>query len=260
MLKPFESFQNSAEGGAVRVNRSALKTFVCSFLSGCHLGFGSYLAQSIGNQCPGILATNPGLKQLIYGSIGFPFVVLMTVISGGDIFTGDIFTAGCSRMEGKITTLELIRFLTLVYLGNFFGALFMVGIVASAGTLGPAEPIKAALAKTVNLSFKGAFARGLLCSWLIGMAVFNACSGVSLTDKAIAIFSPIMAFNALALENAPSNMFTIPLGIYLGAKVSFKTYLLRNLLPVTLGNLVGGFVFVVFPYAFLTSDARKKAA
>ena len=102
-----------------------------------------------------------------------------------------------------------------------------------------------------------AFARGVLCNWLVCAAVWmaNACS--SATGKAIAIWFPISAFVAMGLEHSVANMFTVPLGIALGAEVSFTHFLTANLLPVTLGNTVAGVACMGLTYSLLYGKAGK---
>ena len=102
-----------------------------------------------------------------------------------------------------------------------------------------------------------AFSRGILCNWLVCAAVWmaNACS--SATGKAVAVFFPISAFVALGLEHSVANMFMVPLGIALGAKVSFAQFLASNLLPVTLGNTVAGVACLGLTYSLLFGKAGK---
>ena len=102
-----------------------------------------------------------------------------------------------------------------------------------------------------------AFSRGILCNWLVCAAVWmaNACS--SATGKAIAIFFPISAFVALGLEHSVANMFMVPLGIALGANVSFAQFLTSNLLPVTLGNTVAGVACMGLTYSLMYGKAGK---
>jgi formate/nitrite transporter len=219
-------------------------------MSGFHIGIGSYLSLTVGGQCHELAASNPGLKQLLVGAVGFPFATLMTTTSGGEIFTGDIFFIGSALVEGFVNVRCFIRFLAVTFIGNFIGGLTMAMLATVAATLPAKVPIAAAVAKT-SLSFQSAFVRGILCSTLICMAAYNGNSGQSFADKALGIFFPISAFVSLGLENSVSNMFTIPFGIMNGAPVSVKQYLLKNLLPVTLGNLVGGIFAVAVPYGFL---------
>merc|ERR1712070_240586 len=111
--------------------------------------------------------------------------------------------------------------------------------------------VAVAAAKT-SLSFKAAFVRGVLCNWLVCMAVWMASMAKDLPGKIVAIWFPISAFVALGLEHSVANMFIVPLGMMNGAAVTWKAFLMKNLLPVTLGNIIGGAVCVAafFSYAY----------
>merc|ERR1711998_272449 len=108
------------------------------------------------------------------------------------------------------------------YAGNFAGSVALAALVTAGGTL----------------------VRGILCNWLVCMAVWMASMAKDLPGKIVAIWFPISAFVAMGLEHSVANMFIIPLGIMSGAAITWKTFLLKNLLPVTLGNIVGGAVCV----------------
>ena len=112
----------------------------------------------------------------------------------------------------------------------------------------PATAIAIAGAKT-SLTFGQAFFRGILCNWLVCMAVWMSAAASDAFGKFVAIFLPISAFVAMGFDHSIANMFIIPLGMALGADVSTKAFLLGNLLPVTLGNIVGGGIMVAGLYS-----------
>merc|ERR1711998_471394 len=114
------------------------------------------------------------------------------------------------------------------YAGNFAGSVALAALVTAGA----------------------AFARGILCNWLVCMAVWMASMAKDLPGKIVAIWFPISAFVALGLEHSVANMFIIPLGILSGAAVSWKAFVLKNLLPVTLGNIIGGAVMVAAVYSW----------
>jgi len=121
--------------------------------------------------------------------------------------------------------------------------------VTAGGTLvGGGASVGIAAAKS-GLSFKAALVRGILCNWLVCMAVYMASFCKDLGGKMVAIWFPISAFAALGLEHSVANMFLIPLGMMNGAAVSPATFLLKNLLPVTLGNIIGGAICVATAFS-----------
>jgi len=228
----------------------ASKIFALGIMSGAHIGFGAFLMLSVGGACPGLVATNPGLQKIVLGAFGLPFGLMMTLVTGGELFTGNTALVTAAVLEGKAEMDGLTKSWVVSYLGNLVGSLLLAYLVFTGGTLAAAgAPVAVATAKC-SLPFKTALVRGILCNWLVCMAVYMASFAKDLSGKMVAIWFPISAFVALGLEHSVANMFIIPLGILSGAAISWKTFVLKNLLPVTLGNIIGGAVMVAAAYSF----------
>ena len=250
--RPPEGFEGAVAAGAKKAAMPPKKIFGLGVLSGCHIGFGAFLMLSIGGACPGLAASNPGLQKIMLGAFGLPFGLFMTVMTGAELFTGNTALVTMAVNEGKATNADLRKSWIYSYLGNFVGSVFFAYLVFLGGTLSTAAaPIAVASAKT-SLAFMPAFVRGILCNWLVCMAVYVQSFAKDLTGKMVSIWFLISSFVALGLEHSVANMFIIPLGIFSGAAVSWKAFFLKNLLPVTLGNIVGGAVAVaaVFSWAY----------
>jgi ferredoxin-nitrite reductase len=246
---PAQIYQAAAALGGMKMNQSPLKIFILSILSGCHIAFGAYLMLSVGGACPGIAKENPGLQKILMGAFGLPFGLMMTIIGGGELFTGNTALGTAALVEGTTTKKDVLMNWVVSYAGNFLGSLLLAYLAHTAGTLGAAPAaVNVAVLKS-SLTFSQAFTRGLLCNWLVCMAVWMASGASSLPGKMTAIFFPISAFVALGLEHSVANMFLIPLGMLRGAEVSIADFLLKNLLPVTLGNIVGGAIAVAGSYS-----------
>ena len=225
--------------------------------------------------------SNVGLARLVAGAI-FPVGLMMIVLVGGELFTGDcLMIMGC--VHGKFSAVKMIKVLVVVYLSNFVGSVLFAELVNLSGQysytngLLGAFTIKVAMGK-VNLSFGAAFASGILCNIFVCMAVLMAMAAKDIAGKVWAIFFPILAFIVSGYEHCVANMYYIPAGIFAKtnstyAAVAMETYgytaaqlenlnwmnfALKNLLPVTLGNIVGGMVFVGLPLYFI--HARKLKA
>jgi len=249
---PGPGYEGAVAAGTKKAGMAPDKIFALGILSGAHIGFGAYLMLSVGGACPGLAASNPGLQKIVAGAFGLPFGLMMTLVTGAELFTGNTALVTAALLEGKASLGELIKSWTVSYTGNFVGSLALAALVATAGTMvGGGAAVGAAVAKT-SLSFKTALVRGILCNWLVCMAVWMASMAKDLPGKIVAIWFPISAFVALGLEHSVANMFIIPLGIMSGAAVTWKDFLLKNLLPVTLGNIIGGAVLVAaaFSYAY----------
>jgi formate/nitrite transporter len=195
----------------------------------------------------------------LLGGITFSLGLILVVVAGAELFTGSnlLVIAWASK---RITTAELLRNWIVIYLANLAGALGLVGLVflsqhwqMNGGAVG-IHAVKIASAKAA-LPFGDAFFKGILCNILVCLAVWLALAGRSVVDKIFAIIFPISAFVAAGFEHSIANMYFIPLGIVLkdhvtvsGAENLTWSSLWSNLLPVTLGNIVGGSMMVAFVY------------
>jgi len=241
-------YQGAVAAGAAKASAPWQKIFRLGIVAGCHIGFGAYLALTVGGACPGIAAENPGLQKIILGAFGLPFGLIMTLVSGGELFTGNTALIGASLMEGETTSKDLAKNWIVSYLGNFVGSLILAYLAYKSETLG-AGPAAAAIAKAkCSLPFETAFVRGILCNWLVCMAVYMASGCSTMIGKMTAVWFPISAFVALGLDHSVANMFIIPLGMLRGAEITIGEFLIKNLIPVTLGNIVGGAVCVMAPF------------
>ena len=214
------------------------------------------LAVSVGGSVPGIKAANPGVQRALLGVMGLPMGLLMVLGAGGELVTGNMAVCTAAYKAGKASLSDLCRNLGTVYLGNFVGSLAVAALGAWASTGVTGGAIAVATGK-VSGTFGAAFARGVLCNWLVCMAVYLASFAKDVVGKMTAIWFIISAFVALGLEHSVANMFIIPLGIMNGAAVTWKSFFLANLLPVTLGNIVGGAVCVGAAFCWAYGKAFK---
>lgn len=193
----------------------------------------------------------------VLGGAVFSLGLILVVIAGAELFTGNNLLV-MAWADRKISTAELMRNWSVVYVANALGAIGLALVVywsghtqMNGGAVG-AQYVKIALAKT-SLPFAEAFFRGVLCNLLVCLAVWLAMAGRSVTDKVLAVIFPISAFVAAGFEHSVANMYLIPMGIFVnvgapGAEGLNWTGLAANLLPVTLGNIAGGSVLVALVY------------
>lgn len=165
----------------------------------------------------------------------------MTLVCGGELFTGNTCFLTAAVAEKKATFKELLKNWTLSYTGNVIGSLFMAALFFLGGTLGDAPAAANIAMMKCSLSWRTAFVRAVLGNWIVCMSILMATGSSSLASKMVAIFFPISAFVMLGLEHSIANLFVIPLGIMRGSKVTVSDFLLNNLLPVTLGKFMKRF-------------------
>src|SRR5450759_1260599 len=216
-------------------------------LSGALLGAATGLAFS------GAITTG----QPLVGAIIFPVSLVMIVLLGLELVTGSFGLLPLARLEGKATWNAILANWAWVFLANLLGSIVFGGLLAitltNMGTAAPtglaARIIAVAEAKTVAneaLGFAGmvsVFVKGILCNWLVCLGVVMAMTSTSTVGKIVATWLPIVTFFAQGFEHAVVNMFLIPSGMLMGAKISLYQWWVWNQIPVTLGNLVGGLLF-----------------
>lgn len=213
--------------------------------------------------------TAVGVMRLL-GGIAFCLGLILVVVAGAELFTGNNLIV-MAYVDGKVSFSQLMKNWMIVYIGNFVGAVGILLLIylsnhwlIADGAVG-AKAVLIANAK-VNLTWTEAFSRGILCNILVCLAVWLCFAGRSVVDKVVAIIFPITAFVAMGFEHSVANMYFIPAGLVAmqqpdlvamaGAGVDLTNltmtgFLMNNLLPVTLGNILGGSVFVALFYWFI---------
>jgi formate/nitrite transporter len=185
---------------------------------------------------------------MIFGAFGLPFGLIMTLVTGGELFTGNTALVTAAWAERQITLRDLLKNWLASYSGNLVGSILLAWLAFQSGTLGNAPAAVAIATGKCSLPWNVAFVRGILANWLVCMAVYMASGCNTLIGKMTAVWFPISAFTALGLDHSVANMFILPLGMFRGAEITWTQMWINNLIPVTLGNIVGGALFVMAPF------------
>ena len=232
--------------------------------AGMFIAFGGFAGQTISHSIE-----NVGLAKFATGAV-FPVGLMLVVIAGAELFTGNNLII-IGYMDGKITLSQLLRNWVIVYLGNFVGSIFLAFMVSqsglfsvSGGLLG-ATVIKAAIGKA-SLPFGQAIVRGILCNIIVVLAVWMAIAAKDIASKILAIWFPIMLFVMSGFEHSIANMYFIPAGIFAKSNSAYVEAgnitaeslsklnvggLLSNLIPVTIGNIIGGAIIIGLGYWYI---------
>lgn len=271
---PAEIANRIVESGCKKTSLTAKNMLLLGILAGAFIAFASQ-----GSNVAIHTIESVGVGKALAGAI-FTTGLMMVVITGAELFTGNMLIF-VSCMEGKSRWLNMLKSWIFVYTGNFLGSLLIAGLIFlsgqfqfSGGMLG-AFTIKTAVYK-VNLTFSNAFFMGVLCNWLVCMAVWMAQAAKDMAGKLLAVFFPIWLFITSGFEHSVANMYYIPAGIFAKANpawaeaaaslgvtaeklqaLNWQNFFLKNLIPVTLGNMVGGTVFVGLMF-WLVFLHRKK--
>ncbi|MBW2039456.1 MAG: formate/nitrite transporter family protein [Deltaproteobacteria bacterium] len=248
--------------GVGKVTSPWLTVFVLGILAGTYIGFGGLLSTTVTFDLAAKVGI--GFKKFLAGS-AFSLGLMLVVIAGSELFTGNNLMVS-SVMAREITLSTMSKRWALVYVANFIGSIVLALVFyfsglwkTGNGALGAAA-VGIAFTK-VNLGFIEALVRGIGCNWLVCLAVWMALAARQTIGKIFAIYFPIMAFVAIGFEHCIANMYFIPTGIFLNhwagvagpaafdpGSLSWISFLWKNLLPVTIGNIIGGGVFVGMSY------------
>jgi formate/nitrite transporter len=245
--KPSDVIASMIDAGEKKLALSPRDLLIRGAISGALLGAATTLALT------GVVTTG----QPLVGALIFPVSLVMIVLLGLELVTGSFALVPLARLEGKASLSAVVANCSWVYLANLLGSIgFGVLIAISLTNTGKADVtgvaarlVAVAEAKTIANAALGTagmisvFVKGILCNWLVSLGVVMAMTSTSTVGKIAATWLPIFLFFALGFEHAVVNMFVIPTGIMLGAKVGVYDWWVFNQIPVTLGNLVGGFVF-----------------
>lgn len=247
--------------GVSKATSPWLSLFVLGVMAGAYIGFGGLFATSVTFDIPSEMGL--GLKKLVAGG-AFSIGLMLVIIAGAELFTGNTLMIS-SIITGRITWPNVLARWTLVYFANFIGSIMLAllfyysGLWKTGGDALGAAAVKTAYAK-VNLTFWEALIRAIGCNWMVCLAVWMALSARQTVGKIFAIFFPIMGFVAIGFEHCVANMYFIPVGIFLSrwagitpdgldvSTITWGAFAIKNLIPVTIGNIIGGVVFVGLGY------------
>ncbi len=247
ILTPKEIAQATCDAGCAKAKLSILQMIVLGIFAGVFIGFGAQGAITIGQSLTKI---DVGLQKFAFAA-AFPVGLMLVVICGAALFTGNnLMTLGCINCRYKFS--DVLRNWCTVYVANLVGSVVLAYLVAKSGLMAPGTPA-ADLAigiatKKVAMAFGPAVIRGILCNIIVVLAVWMATGARDVIGKIFACWFPIMLFVLSGYEHSVANMYFIPLGMYLGAPVTWGQAWLNNLIPVTIGNLIGGSLVVPLFY------------
>ena len=246
MLTPAETCESFYAVGERKAGLPWDKMLVLAFFGGMYIALAG-----VASTWASMLVENPSIKRLIAGCI-FPAGLAMVVLTGSELFTGkNLMTM--ALLQKRITMKGMLRNWAGVYLGNFIGAAFVAAAVVWGGVFAGNESVLISVAAGKILPFGQAFLRGILCNILVSLGVLMAAVGKDAAGKVVALFFPVAAFIIGGYEHCVANMYYLTVGILAGAELSLAD-IISNMVPVTLGNIVGGGLILGagFWYAYRT--------
>lgn len=226
--------QNYLETAKGKINNKPFKTFVLAILAGVFIALAAILSVVASISMHGYSAAK------LMGALVFPIGLILVILMKTELFTGNSLLI-IPVLNKDIKVKQLLKNWLIVYLGNLFGSLLIALLISN-------TPLKDIVANSfikitntkISLSFLSSIILGILCNFLVCLAVFLASNAKTIGEKIIVIFLPIFTFVALSFEHSVANMAYLSLGYLFDSSISIGKILLNNLLPVTFGNIIGG--------------------
>ena len=246
-LSPLEMSEALRDIGENKARAGILELFIFGILAGIYVAFGANVSTAI--LSGGTL--DAGLARFLAGSV-FSVGLMLVLIPGSELFTGNILMA-IGFIYRKYSFGRVLRNWFIVYFGNLLGSIliawlaFHSGLLSSAGNMTPIGTVAVNIAALkLNLGFTEALCRGILCNMLVCLAVIMCIASKTVTGKIFGIYFPIMAFVASGFEHSVANMYFLPVGLMTNGEFIPKFFsMFNNLIPVTIGNIIGGLSIVL---------------
>ncbi len=258
--------------GQTKANNSLANLLILSIMAGMFIALASAGANTVSSTI-----ANPALAKLAAAAV-FPCGLLMVLLAGGELFTGNALFLPMASMQQQVSIAMILRNWAVVYIGNFIGSFFIALLVYFSGQMNLFEgavalqTIKTAAYKT-SLSFMQALILGIMCNFLVCIAIWISLAAKTVSGKIIGLYMPIMLFILSGYEHSIANMYYIPAGLLAqsgtfhtaGAAIAnidqltWSGFFFNNLLPVTIGNIIGGtlLVGVMYWFAYLKNNAKQ---
>ncbi|MFR1709667.1 MAG: formate/nitrite transporter family protein [Clostridium sp.] len=271
MLSPEEITTYVEEVGVKKANNKCVQTLFLGILAGVFIALGAY-ASSVASH--GI--SDPGLQKVVAGVV-FPVGLILVLICGSELFTGNSLLS-VAWAEKRITTGQMFKNWTIVWIGNFIGAAFIAILVFSSGLLSTGTvggyAVKVAATKA-SIGFGPAIVSGILCNIIVCLCVWGTYAAKDVVGKIFMGFFPIFAFVIAGFEHCVANMYYFSIGLLAKMNPDFIEAshvaaekldnltiggIFKNLIPVTIGNMIGGAVCVGLVYWFIYRRCNKKNA
>ena len=236
-----------ADSSLAKARTPLVKFALMAIMGGAFIALGGLLTIIVAGGMPEVASQNIGLVKFVAGAL-FPVGLIMVSVAGADLFTSDCAGMTLSTMQKKTTVNDLVKVWCLSYIFNFIGAqavayfmAYKTGIIASAPY---ADYLNALAFGKLKYSWTTVFIKGIGANALVCLGTWMGYAGKDIIGKSLGIWVPVMLFVTLGYEHSIANMFFIPAAIYNGAYITWFDFVFYNLIPATIGNIIGGSVII----------------
>lgn len=259
---PVQTSQRVLAAAHHKLTQPYQNTLLRNFMGGCMIGMGGMFYIIASGGAAELTAEDPGLTKLIASSL-FPVALIFIILTGAELITSNIMYMTLLLLERKINILQLLINWVLSYIGNLMGCLWFAGIFCFYGQLATTAPYKAATLvlvqhKIIEPSWHVIFIRAIGCNWLVALACWLGASSKDNISKIVSIHLPVWLFVAVGFEHIVADMFFIPLGMMNGAPLSVGTFVIKGMIPITMGNILGGAIFVACNHWYLDVFCERR--
>jgi len=264
-VSPVQITERVSDNGMSKSRAGFVSTFLLAILAGMYIGFGGIFSAIVTTGMSGVWPY--GITKLLQG-LAFSLGLILVVVGGAELFTGNMLMV-IAWAQHRIPIRSILRNWSIVYFGNFLGSILLALLLTLGKSYGLSDGefgrvlFNIADAK-LSLDYLQAVTLGILCNILVCLAVWLSNSAKNTTDKILAVIFPISAFIAAGFEHSIANMFLIPVTFFIKyfdpsfalnlaidlSKFTWSQFLFHNLLPVTIGNIIGGSIVVGLIYHF----------
>ena len=271
-FSPADVAQNYIEIGKSKANTPTVKLVILAILAGIFVALGAIASTTVA------VAVKPASLGKFLGAVVFPGGLTMVLIAGSELFTGNCLLI-IPLLEKAITAKKVVKSLVLTYIGNFIGSILLAAAVVFSHQIslfdnGVAVSVISTATTKCSISFGDALIKGILCNFLVCIAVWISFTAKDIVGKIIGVFFPVLIFVLCGFEHSVANMYYLFAGLFAklvpayaeaaaaaGVDMSMLTVgrmFAGNLLPVTIGNIIGGAICVGLPYWFIYLRRKKK--
>lgn len=248
MKTPTQTIDAIIAAGEYKSKVSTLYLAVQSLYAGLIVGVGGMACMCISGNMPGIKEDNPAIPKFFFGGC-FGFALLMIVGTKAELFTGNTMFMMSAWIQGKCSWQMLLRSWFVSFFMNFLGTLIIAYVFCGYTGYFDNDPLRSHAASFATIkvgpsTWGQVFVKGIGANWMVCFALWLSFTTDSVTGKIVGMWMPVQYFVSIGFEHSIANMFIVPLGIICGADVTFWDFIWLNLIPTTLGNIVGGALLI----------------